>query len=236
MIPARNEEENVEKVKQVFKIAADNGLLINFNKCQFLKKKINFLGVIIENQTIRPSMEKTKAIEKFPTPKTIKQVQSFLGLTGFFRKFIAHYAIIARPLTALLRKNQIFKFEHEEVTAFQSLKDKLCTEPALKIYNPQAETELHCDASALGYGGCLLQKQDDDNMMHPVYFLSNKTTEAESKQHSYVLEVMAIRCLEKLRAYLLGLKITIYTDCHAFAQTMAKKNATARVARWIFDA
>lgn len=147
------------------------------------------------------------AIEKFPTPTTVKQVQSFLG-----------------PLTKLLRNDQEFIFGNEQMESFQTLKTKLCTDPVLKIYNPQAETQLHCDASALGYGGCLLQKQDVDDQFHPVYYLSFKTTPAEEKLHSYVLEVLAImRCLERLRSYVLGLKIVIFTDCHAFEQTMAKK-------------
>lgn len=233
MIPATDEEDNLKKLRKVFEIAAENGLIINFEKCKFLQRKITFLGFVIENNTVRPSMEKTKAIELFPQPNNLKAVQSFLGLTGFFRKFIKDYALVARPLTQLLKKDQHFRFGDEQVMAFQDLKQRLCSEPVLRMYNPKAVTELHTDASALGYGGCLFQKQADDGMMHPIYFLSFKTTPAEAKYHSYVLEVLAImKCLERLRVYVLGIPFTIYTDCEAFQQTMSKKDATAKVARW----
>lgn len=100
---------------------------------------------------VRPSDGKTRAIKNFPQPSNVKAVQSFLGLTGFFRKFIAHYATIARPLTELLKKDQKFNFGSTQMNAFEELKRKLCEDPVLRLYNPKAETELHTDASALGY-------------------------------------------------------------------------------------
>lgn len=233
VIPARDAQMAMEKLEQTLKIAAQNGLNINFNKCKFLRKTLQFLGFIIENGTMKPSEEKTKAIAKFPMPKTIKDVQSFLGLTGFFRKFIAEYDTIARPMTQLLKKDAKFIFGNEQQIAFKTLKEKMSSDPVLRLYNPKAVTELHTDATALGFGGCLLQKQADDGLMHPVYFLSFKTTTAESKLHSYELEVLAIMiCLERLRTYLLGIRFTIFTDCQAFQLTMSKKNATAKIARW----
>lgn len=233
MVPAIDELTNLQRLKETFNIAANNGLIINFEKCQFLQRKITFLGNVIENHGIRPSDEKTKAIRDFPQPKTPKQIQSFLGLTGFFRKFIPRYAQIARPISDLLRDGTKFTFGTAQKAAFAELKEKLCSEPILKLYNPMAPTELHTDASALGYGGCLLQQQNDDGLMHPVYYLSFKTTVVEAKLHSYELEVLAIiKCLEKLRCYVLGRPFKIYTDCEAFQQTMRKRNATAKVARW----
>lgn len=233
LIPAQNEVANLEKLRTVFKIASDNGLLINFTKCKFMKKKITFLGFIIGDGKIQPSNDKSRAIQDFPEPKTIKSIQSFLGLTGFFRKFIGQYAILARPLSQLLRQEQQFTFGHEQRHAFEILKEKLCSAPVLRLYNPKSPTELHTDASAMGYGGCLLQKQADDGQFHPVYFISIKTTPAESKLHSYELECMAIiKCLERLRTYVLGMKFVVFTDCHAFQQTMAKKSSSAKIARW----
>lgn len=233
MVAAKDEITNLNKLKQVVKIAEDNGLIINFNKCNFLQRKINFLGHILENGTISPSTEKTRAVETFPQPRNVKNVQSFLGLTGFFRKFIHQYALKARPLSNLLKKDVKFVFGSEQVAAFNELKQSLCAKPVLRLYNPKADTELHTDASALGYGGCLLQKQQDDGLMHPVHYLSYKTTPAEAKLHSYELEVLAIiECLNRLRPYVLGIHFTIFTDCQAFQQTMLKKNATAKVARW----
>ncbi|GFW21148.1 retrovirus-related Pol polyprotein from transposon 17.6 [Trichonephila clavipes] len=92
VIPAKNEQEGLEKLKIIFEVAKKYGLEIKFKKCQFLKKKIEFLGHIVESGTIKPSPTKTLAVRKFPEPTTIKQVQSFLGLTEYFRKYIKDYS------------------------------------------------------------------------------------------------------------------------------------------------
>ncbi|GFW40241.1 retrovirus-related Pol polyprotein from transposon opus [Trichonephila clavipes] len=110
VIPAKNEQEDLEKLKIIFEVAKKYGLEIKFKKCQFLKKKIEFLGHIVESGTIKPSPTKTLAVRKFPEPTTIKQVQSFLGLTGYFRKYIKDYSKIAKPLSDLTRKENLFVF------------------------------------------------------------------------------------------------------------------------------
>ncbi|GFT14063.1 retrovirus-related Pol polyprotein from transposon 297 [Trichonephila clavipes] len=104
VIPAKNEQEGLEKLKIIFEVTKKYGLEIKFKKCQFLKKKIEFLGHIVESGIIKPSPTKTLAVRKFPEPTTIKQVQSFLGLTGYFHKYIKDYSKIAKPLSDLTRK------------------------------------------------------------------------------------------------------------------------------------
>lgn len=233
VIPSHTEQENLEKLQKFFKIAEVNELLIYFQKCTFLQREINFLGFVITKNEVKPSMEKTRAVQDFPKPTQVKGVQSFLGLTGFFRKFIDQYAQKAKPLSQLLRKDTPFKFGDIERAAFQELKDELCQRPVLRMYNPKAYTEIHTDASARGFGGCMLQRQADDNKMHPIYFLSFRTTPAQEKWHSYVLETYAVvKALERLRVYVLGIPVLVYTDCHAFQQTMMKKNTVAKIARW----
>lgn len=91
-------------LQKVLSVAAKNNLEINWKKCKFLQKRVEFLGMNIENGTIKPCEDKIQAIRKFPEPSNIKCLQSFLGLTGYFRKFIENYSIIARPLTNLLKK------------------------------------------------------------------------------------------------------------------------------------
>lgn len=173
---------------------------------------------------------KIKAVAKFPVPKSVKDVQSFLGLTGYFRKFIYQYSIIARPLTNLLKGNVEFQFEEDEHRAFQNLKFALGNKPVLKLYKVGAETELHTDASKFGYGAILLQK-DSDNAFHPIYYASSKTIPAEKKYTSYELEVLAIiKSLKKFRVYLLDIRFKIITDCRAFTLTMNKRDLCVRVA------
>jgi len=106
--------------------------------------------------------------------------------------------------------------------------------PVLKIFSQTSETELHTDACKDGFRPVLLQKSSDDNKLHPVYYMSRKTTETESRYTSYELEVLAVvRALEKFRHYLLGIKFKIVTDCVALQQTMNRVKLSAKVARWM---
>ncbi|GFW19564.1 retrovirus-related Pol polyprotein from transposon 17.6 [Trichonephila clavipes] len=135
VIPAKNEQEGLEKLKITFEVAKKYGLEIKFKKCQFLKKKIEFLGHIVESGTIKPSPTKTLAVRKFPEPTTIKQVQSFLGLTGYFRKYIKDYSKIAKPLSDLTRKENLFVFGIQQKEAFEKLKKIMSEGPILHPYN-----------------------------------------------------------------------------------------------------
>lgn len=233
IIPSDSIENNLEKIKNVLSVASEFGLKFKWRKCKFLKTEVEYLGYKISNGTIKPSEFKTKAVTTFPEPRNVKTIQSFLGLTGYFRKFIPNYSVIARPLTELLKKDKKFVFGDKEKQSFITLKLCLTSNPVLKIYRPKATTELHTDASKLGYGAVLMQLDEDDNKFHPVHYYSRKTSKAESNYSSYELEVLAIvKSLEKLRVYLLGLKFKIITDCAAFKMTMAKKTLVPRIAGW----
>lgn len=118
-----------------------------------------------------------------------------------------------------------FRFGKEQVYAFERLKVVLSNKPVLSLYRPKAETELHTDASMRVYGAILLQRDNDDNHLHPVFYVSGKTTNLEEKYRNYELEVLAqVKALFKYRVYLLGIKFKIVTDCRAFALTMNKKD------------
>lgn len=226
-------ETGVEGLRTTLKVASKAGLVINWRKCQFLQERVEFLGHVIENGHVSPSERKTEAVRKFPKPSSVKQVQSFLGLSGYFRKFIPRYSTIARPLIDLLKANSKFEFGEKERESFTRLQEILCNSPILSLYTIGAETELHTDASMHGYGAILLQRGRSDNAMHPVYYSSDKTTPAEERYTSYELEVLAIvKALKKFRIYLLGIPFKIVTDCRAFMATMNKKDLCVRVARW----
>lgn len=233
IIPARDDDDAIEKLKRTLKVAAEFGLEMNFAKCQFLKRKVQFLGYSIQRGQIQPSTEKTLAVQDFPEPKTLTALQSFLGLAGYFRKFIPNFSIVAKPLSDLLRGQPEFKFGEEQRRAFVELKNLLSAEPVLKIYSPKFETELHTDASKNGYGAVLLQKCPDDEKLHPVSYMSKKTTVQEEKYSSYELEILAVvEALKKYRVYLLGIPFKIVTDCMAFQKTMSKRDLAPKVARW----
>lgn len=185
LIPAKDEKEALERLKMVLEIAEKHGLKIKWKKCQLLKRKIEHLGHEIDNGVIRPTPDKIVAVTNFPEPSSFKEVQQFLGLTGYFRKFVEGYSIIAKPLTDLLRKETVFVFGPSEREAVVKLKEALCGKPALKLYSPSALTELHTDASKIGYGAILLQKSANDSSFHPIYYYSKKTSSAESNYPSY---------------------------------------------------
>ncbi|GFW80264.1 retrovirus-related Pol polyprotein from transposon 17.6 [Trichonephila clavipes] len=168
LIPSQNEAEGLNKLRLVLQTAADFGLELNLKKCNFLQRKNKFLGYIIENGTIKPSPSKTQAVQNFPQPQTPRQLQSFIGLTSYFRKFIPNYARIARPLSDLLRDIVKFKFGPTEIASFQELKNILSENPVLRVFQQGYPLELHTDASSLGFGAVLLQKSDD-GLFHPLY-------------------------------------------------------------------
>lgn len=117
-----------------------------------LKEEVEYLGYIVKKGKVKPSPGKTVAVANFAVPKTIIKLQSYLGLTGYFRKFIKDYSLIAKPLSDLLKKDVPFKFNREQHDAFQQLKKALVEEPVLKILEYGATTELHTDAC---YGAIL---------------------------------------------------------------------------------
>lgn len=146
--------------------------------------------------------------------------------------YIENFALIAKPLTDLLRKDAPFNFGEEEYVAFNTLRKKLGESPVLKIYQPNRVTEVHTDASSIAYSAILLQLHSDG--LHPVYYMSKRTSEAESRYSSYELEALAvIEGVKKFHVYLYGTHFKIVTDCQAFEQTLKKKDLSAKVARWV---
>ncbi|GFW58074.1 transposon Tf2-6 polyprotein [Trichonephila clavipes] len=115
-----------------------------------------------------------------------------LRLTGYFRKFIPAYSVFAKPLSDLLRKDTPFNFDVKQKASFDELKRLLCQKPVLGIYRQNCETEIYTDASIDGLAAVLLQRFPDDNSLHPIYYMSRKTSETERKYTSYELEVLAI--------------------------------------------
>lgn len=144
------------------------------------------------------------------------------------------YAKIARPISDVLKKDVVFRFEVEQRAAFNALKTILVSEPVLRIFDPEALTEVHTDASQDGYGGVMLQRKENEKDLHPVFFMSCKTSDVEKRYHSYHLAALAIiKALEKFRVYLLGKKFKLVTDCSAFEKTLKKRDLTPKVARWV---
>lgn len=228
-------EENLDILNTVFELMTKNLLELNLKKCSFFRNKIQFLGYTISNNCVAPAHHNLDAIKNYPIPKNFKDIQSFLGLTSYFRRFIKNFALLAKPLYELLKKNVTFKFGEQELESFDTLKNLLISEPVLAIYDPKAETQLHCDASSHGFGSILLQRQTDGKF-HPVFYFSKRTTPSESKLHSYELEMLCIiNSLKRFRVYLQGIEFTIVTDCNSIKLAIQKKDINPRILRWTLE-
>lgn len=233
LIPSKTVNEMFFRLEDVLKLFRQYGLTLKLSKCRFFDNTVNYLGYDVSSQGIQPGVTKVLAVKEFPKPRNVHEVRQFLGLTGYFRKFIKGYGEIARPLTSLLKKESVWKWSNVEEQAFCLLKDRLVCRPVLALYDPSLETELHTDASSLGVGGILMQWQKDVRVLKPVAYFSRQTTPEEKHLHSYELETLAVVCsLKKFRVYLLGIHFTVFTDCAALRTTLTKRDLIPRIARW----
>jgi len=195
-------------------------------------EEVSYLGYTLCSEGVKPGEEKLDAVKNFPTPKNRHEIRRYLGLTGFFRRFIPRYAEITHPLSELLKSNVPFIWGESQDKSFILLKEKLLQKPVLKLYSPTAETELHYDASSAGLSGMLLQR-DPGGLWGLVQAVSKKTTDPESRYHSGRLELMAIAwSAARLRHLLVGIKFVIVNDCQAIMHLNTQKTVNPQVARW----
>lgn len=214
LIPSETVEENLSVLKRVLTILKSYGFELNISKCQFLRKRIEFLGYQISEDGITLSARHTAAILKYKKPNNVVEVQRFIDLVSYFRKFIKDFALKAKPLQSLIKKNVKFNFDEKCEKAFQLLKKELTEYLILRLYDPQADTELHTDACSNGIGAILLQKQKN-NLWAPIAFFSQSTNESEKKYHSFELEMLVIvRAVERFHLYLYGITFTIQIVMH----------------------
>lgn len=233
LIPSKSVDEMFERLEDVLQLFREYGLTLKLTKCRFFDTTVSYLGYDISSEGVQPGEAKVLAVQEFPKPQNIHEIRQFLGLTGYFRKFIQGYGEIARPLTSLLKKEAVWQWSDTEDRAFSLLKQRLVARPLLALYDPTLETELHTDASSLGIGGILLQWQRDIRVLKPVAYYSRQTTPEERHLHSYELETLAVVCaLKKFRVYLLGLHFKVFTDCAALRTTLTKRDLVPRIARW----
>jgi hypothetical protein len=156
IIYSKTLEQHIKHIEKVLDLLRKAGLKIKISKFTFLQTSVNYLGHVI-SQTGTPDPKKTKAIESFPTPTNISHLKSFLGLEGYYRKFIKNFATKAHVLTMLTRKNVPWKWTQEEEDAFQFLKNCLINPPILRYPEFSREFLIHTDASGYGVGSVLSQ-------------------------------------------------------------------------------
>lgn len=224
-------QEHRDKLKLVFDRLRQHNLQLQPDKCNFLMREIKYLGHVINGQGVAPDPEKTRAISKYPVPQTPKQVKSFLGLIGYYRKFISHFAQTAKPLNNLLRRNVNFIWEEEQEQAFQSLKNALTTEPILCYPDFKKEFILTTDASKIALGAILSQGEIGRDL--PIAYASRTLNKAESNYSTTEQELLAIVWATKhFRPYLYGRKFKIVTDHKPLKWLFSIKDPGSRLMRW----
>lgn len=207
-------------------------LTINIAKSKFCLTEIKYLGFIVGQGQLRTDSEKIKAIVDFPVPSSVKQLRSFLGLSGWYRRFIDNFSSISFPLTNLLRKNQIFSWNDEAQHAFEKLKSLMTSAPILMTPNFSKKFILQCDASLHGLG-CVLTQENDDGIELPIAFMSAKLTKAQRNYSVTELECLAVvQGIKKFRAYIEGTEFSVITDHASLQWLMRQRDLSGRLARW----
>ncbi|CAG9123135.1 unnamed protein product [Plutella xylostella] len=225
-------QDGIALLREVLQVLTDAGFSINLRKCTFLTTEIEYLGRVISQGQVKPSPRKVEALVNSPVPCNVKQVRQLLGLAGYFRRYIQDYAAKTACIAHLTKSGVKFEWGSEQEQARQYLISCLTNQPILSIFDHKLPTELHTDASSIGYGAVLMQTQPDGKKTVVEYF--SKTTQgAKSRYHSYELETLAVvKALQHFRHYLVGIEFKIVTDCNALKSTENKKDLLPRVARW----
>ncbi|GJW93548.1 reverse transcriptase domain-containing protein [Tanacetum coccineum] len=216
----------------MLKRCEDTNLALNWEKSHFMVKEGIVLGHKISKKGIEVDKAKIDVISKLPHPTTVKGIRSFLGHAGFYRRFIKDFSKISRPMTHLLEKNTPFIFSEDCILAFQTLKKKLTEAPILIAPNWDQPFKIMCDAS--DYEICAVLGQRIEKHFRPIHYASKTMTEAESNYTTTEKEMLAVvYAFEKFRSYLIMNKSVVYTDHSALKYLFNKKDAKARLLRWV---
>lgn len=190
------------------------------------------LGHVVSKDGLEVDKSKVDLIANLPPPQSVKNIRSFLGHEGFYRRFIKDFSKISKPLSNLLAKDVKFEFSNECKTSFETLKSILTTTPIIQSPDWTHPFELMCDASDYAIGVVLGQRID--KIPRVIYYASKNLNDAQLNYSTTEKEFLAvIFALEKFRPYLVGSKIINYTDHAALHYLLLKKDAKARLIRWI---
>ena len=227
-------KEHKRHVRLVLKRLQAAGLHIKPQKCQFHVTEVSFLGFLISEKGIRMDPAKVAAITTWPVPRSVHDIQVFLGFANFYRRFIDKYSRIASAITALLKKGVPFLWTPKAQAAFENLKKAFTTAPILRHFDQSRPAIIETDASDYAEGGVLSQLGDDGEL-HPCAFFSRKFKDAEINYEIYDKEMMAIvDCMETWRHHLEGSghRATVYSDHKNLLWFTETKVLNRRQARW----
>ncbi|CEL53165.1 Retrotransposable element Tf2 155 kDa protein type 1 OS=Schizosaccharomyces pombe (strain 972 / ATCC 24843) GN=Tf2-1 PE=4 SV=1 [Rhizoctonia solani AG-1 IB] len=234
LIFSKNEVEHEFHVHEVLQRLETAQLFCKGSKCEFHRSRVEYLGIIVSDQGFSLDKLKIQAVQEWPVPSTVKQVQSFLGFANFLRRFVANFSHMARPLHNLVKKETLWKWTEKEQTAFEGLKQAITEAPVLAHAEPDKAYFLETDASGAALGSVLSQRQSDGRL-HPIGFLSESFKGAEVNYDTHDKELLAIiHSLEHWRIYLEGTTepITVFTDHRNLEYWKELRTFNRRHARW----
>lgn len=229
-----NLENHLENLKLILKRLSEFNLKIQLDKCEFLKRQTEFLGHIITSEGVKPNPEKIDKITQWPLPKTQKEIKQFLGLVGYYRRFIKDFSKITRPMSKYLKKESTVEVQDPAyVNSFNTLKQILSTDQILAYPQFDRPFILTTDASGFALGAVLSQMQDD--VEKPIAFASRTLSDTESRYATNEKEALAIIwAVNKFKPYLYGQKFTLITD-HKPLTFIKTSDKNPKILRWRLD-
>ncbi|GJZ86387.1 putative reverse transcriptase domain-containing protein [Tanacetum coccineum] len=204
LIYSKNKEEHGKHLKTILNLLRSEKLYAKFSKCDFWLDSVQFLGHVIDSSGVHVDPAKIEAIKNWAAPTTPTEVRQFLGLAGYYRRFIKEFSLISKPLTKLTQKNKPYVWGDDEEEAFQTLKLKLCSAPILSLPEGSEDFVVYCDASLKGFGAVLMQREK------VIAYASRQLRKNEENYTTHDLELGAVVFALRLwRHYLYGTKCTV---------------------------
>jgi len=225
-----------QKVRPVLQRFREEKLYLKPEKCTFSEETVEYLGFVISGDNIMMDPSKVDAITSWPVPKTLTETRSFLGFCNFYRRFLNDYALIARPLNDLMKKDTPFKWTENQQTAFEAIKTAVTTAPVLVHPDLNQPFIVEADASAVGYGAIL--SQDREGKLHPIAFISRSFNPAQRNYPTYDRELHAIvEAFKEWRQYLIQSPhpVTVLTDHQALQYFRTAHNLQRRQTRYAVE-
>ncbi|KAJ0824772.1 putative nucleotidyltransferase, Ribonuclease H [Helianthus annuus] len=228
LIYSRTKEEHEQHLRTILELLKKEKLYAKFSKCEFWIREVQFLGHVVNEKGIHVDPSKIEAIKNWEAPKTPTEVRQFLGLAGYYRRFIENFSKIAQPLTALTQKDKKYDWGVKQEEAFQLLKSKLCDAPILSLPEGTEDFVIYCDASRQGLGCVLMQRQK------VIAYASRQLKVHERNYTTHDLELGAVVFALKIwRHYLYGTRCTIFTDHKSLQHIFDQKELNMRQRRWV---
>ncbi|GJS95240.1 putative reverse transcriptase domain-containing protein [Tanacetum coccineum] len=228
LIYSKSKKEHVEHLKLILKLLKKEQLYAKFSKCEFWIPKVHFLGHVIDSQGIHVDPAKIESIKDWASPKSATEIRQFLGLAGYYRRFIEGFSKIAKPMTKLTQKKIKFDWSDKAEAAFQLIKHKLCSAPILALPEGNEDFIAYCDASIKGLGAVLMQREK------VIAYASRQLKLHEKNYTTHDLELGAVVFALKIwRHYLYGTKCTVFTDHKSLQHILDQKELNMRQRRWL---